>query len=135
MEGYSYQTPIQIRYSDMDTLGHVNNAVYFTYFELARVLFFRDTGIWEGERSAYGVIMAKATIDYKLPVTLADESVTVWTRCSRLGGKSFDLEHALVKRDGTVVATALTVAVAYDYQANASVTIPDEWRARLQPSG
>lgn len=135
MEGYTHQTPIQIRYNDMDTLGHVNNAVYFTYFELARVRFFREMGIWEGERSAYGVIMAKATIDYKRPITLDDESVTVWTRCSRLGSKSFDLDQVLVRRDGAVATTALTVGVAYDYRTNASVTIPNEWRVRLMPQG
>ncbi|MCS6836651.1 MAG: acyl-CoA thioesterase [Anaerolineae bacterium] len=133
MEGYPHQALIQIRYNDMDTLGHVNNAVYFTYFELARVRFFRDVGIWDGDRAAYGVIMAKATVEYKLPITLDDESVMIWTRCSRLGNKSFDLDQVLVRRDGAVATTALTVGVAYDYRINASVVLPDAWRARLVP--
>lgn len=131
MQGYPHQTRIQIRYNDLDTLGHVNNAVYFSYIELARVRFFRDTGIWEGAKSQYGVILAKATLDYKVPVLLSDEEVDVWTRCSRLGTKSFDLEQAIVRKDGTLTTTAFSVGVAYDYNTNQSIALPEAWRTLL----
>ncbi len=130
-ENFHYHTPITIRYGDMDTLGHVNNAKYLTYLEHARISFFRDLKIWEGSIAEVGAIIARISIDYKLPLTMDDGTVDIWTRCSRLGNKSFDMEQVILRKDGAAAATAVTVAVVYDYQANASVALPEEWKARL----
>lgn len=61
----SHKTPIQLRFKDMDALGHLNNANYLTFFELARIKYFRDTVGTEIDWNKDGMIIARATIDYK----------------------------------------------------------------------
>jgi len=142
MEGYKHKTPIQLRFKDIDLLGHVNNANHFTYIELARVHYFNHVAGEEINWSKHGIILAKATIDYKLPVLINDK-VFVYTKCSRIGNKSFDLSYKIVKENPhpnlpqkgegeTVLAEAMTVLVCFDYQKSASIPIPDEWKKKLQ---
>lgn len=129
-DGFRYHTPMTIRYGDMDTLGHVNNAKYLTYLEHARVAYFHDLKLWDGSISALGLIIARISIDYKLPLTMHDRTVDIWTRCSRLGTKSFDIENLIiVKRDDAeqIAAQATTVTVVFDYRSNTTVALPDVW--------
>lgn len=129
--GYRHMIPMTIRYGDMDTLGHVNNAKYLTYVEQGRIHYVRDLGLWDGGLSEYGMIVARITIDYKLPLTMDDGTVQVWTRTSRLGNKSFDVESLIVtERGGTpaVAAMAQAVIVVMDYQQNVPVGMPQAWR-------
>ncbi|MGZ4155828.1 MAG: acyl-CoA thioesterase, partial [Bacteroidia bacterium] len=87
-----HKTPIQIRFKDIDKLGHVNNANHITYFELARVDYFDALASdnikidWVNE----GVILAKIEMEYKQPILLEDK-VFVYTWVSRMGSKSFDM--------------------------------------------
>src|SRR5437868_6045177 len=98
MNGFKHKTPVQIRFKDIDALNHVNNANHVTYFELARVKYFDDVVGEPVNWSEQGIILAKITVDYKMPVYFKDE-ITVYTKCIRLGTKSFDLEYALVKNE------------------------------------
>lgn len=133
-DGYRYLTVIPIRYGDMDTLGHVNNAKFLTYLEQARVGYFRDQKLWDGGLSERGMIIARAEIDFRAPMTLDDREAYVWTRVSRLGVKSFDMTHVIMVIRGSqpvVTAESRTVIVVYDYKANATVNLPDAWRSLL----
>lgn len=112
----------RVRFRDCDAMGHVNNAVYSTYLEEARI------GVLGG-LSAF--ILARVEIDFRAELRLGEE-VEVRTRCGRLGTKSFDLEH-VISAGARVVAEAKSVLVSYDYGLGASVPIPDELRARLEP--
>jgi acyl-CoA thioester hydrolase len=109
-----------VRFRDCDSLGHVNNAVYSTYLEQARMGMLRDLSEF---------ILARVEIDFRAELR-AGEEVEVRSRCSRVGTKSFDLEHEL-RADGRVVAEARSVLVAYDYEQGRSVAVPDAVRARL----
>lgn len=137
-EGYRHQTPLTVRFADLDVLGHLNHATYLTYMEQARICYVRDVCGWQGYQHAWsslGLILAHAHIDYKLPVAFGQAAV-VFTRTSRLGGKSFDLEYVLLRRETEAdewqtAATALTTMVAYDYAANQTQPIPDEWREKM----
>ncbi|TAL63390.1 MAG: acyl-CoA thioesterase, partial [Bacteroidetes bacterium] len=100
MKRFKHKTPIQIRFKDMDTLHHVNNANHITYFELARVKYFDEVVDEEVDWSEQGVILAKIAVDYKAPIYFKDK-LFVYTRCIRMGNKSFDLAYSLVKeKDG-----------------------------------
>ena len=98
MNPYKHKTPIQIRFKDLDKLGHVNHANHLTYFELARVDYFNavsDKGVtidWENE----GVILAKIEMEYNQPILLEDK-VFVYTWVSRMGSKSFDMHCSIVR--------------------------------------
>ena len=131
---FRHRYAITVRYGDMDTLGHVNNAKYLTYIEQARIQYVRELGMWDGKASQYGIIMARAVVDYKSPVTMDDGEAIIFSRTARLGNKSFDMEHwVMVERDGQAVlaATAGIVGVAFDYVSNATITIPEDWREKI----
>ena len=122
-----------VRFADLDALAHVNHAAYLTYMEQARMTYARDVWGWDSDIKKLNIIVARATVDYKAPMFL-NEQVRVWTRCSRLGTKSFDLAY-LVQREGksgpdSIVATGITGMVAYDYAANKTIAFPTEWRIR-----
>jgi acyl-CoA thioester hydrolase len=112
----------RVRFRDCDAMGHVNNAVYSTYLEEARI------GVLGG-LSAF--ILARVEIDFRAELRMGEE-VEVRTRCGRIGTKSFDLEH-VISAGARVVAEARSVLVSYDYKRGTSVPIPDELRARLEP--
>jgi acyl-CoA thioester hydrolase len=114
----------RVRFRDCDAMGHVNNAVYSTYLEEARI------GVLGGLSQ---FILARMEIDFRAELRMGEE-VEVRTRCSRVGTKSFDLEH-VIAADGRVVAEAKSVLVSYDYGLGASVPVPEELRARLEAGG
>ena len=130
-EGFRHHLPVQVRWGDMDALGHVNNAVYLTYLEQARVDHLRrELGLWDGQTGTIGVILARVEIDFKLPLFAGDD-VHVFTRCARLGNRSLETEQVVARRKDDqleVVARGMITIVVYDYSANQSAPIPAEWR-------
>jgi acyl-CoA thioester hydrolase len=118
----------RVRFRDLDALGHVNNAVFLTYIESARLAFLVDLGATATFEEMH-IIVARIEIDYRVPVGLGEE-VAIGVLASRLGDKSFDLDYEL-RVGATVVAEAKSVLVGYDYDKGETVTIPDDWRERL----
>ncbi|MCS6980700.1 MAG: acyl-CoA thioesterase [Flavobacteriales bacterium] len=123
--------PIQIRYSDCDMMGHVNNAVYLSYFEVARVHFgrrhFRDFLDWHST----GFLVARNEIDYLKPLLLntPQPGVEIWI--SRVGNSSFDFSYHVVDADQGVYARGRTVAVYMLLKENRSAPLPDSFREYL----
>jgi acyl-CoA thioester hydrolase len=118
---FAHAVEIDVRFADTDAMGHVNNAKYLTYCEMARIRYWTDvTGepIAPGHEGAESLILAEARITYRAPV-FHGERVTVETRATRLGRSSFILEHRLTAHlpDGAprLVATSESVMVRYDY--------------------
>ncbi|MEP7262924.1 MAG: thioesterase family protein [Bacteroidota bacterium] len=133
-EGFRHQTTIQLRFKDVDSMGHVNNANHLTYFETARMYYFNEVITKENNWQKTGFILASVTINYILPVYLQNE-ISVFTRCSRIGNKSFDLEYALVKKtaDGyTLLAKGKSVIVCYDYVLKKSIPVNPEWIEKIK---
>jgi len=113
----------RVRFGDLDPMGHVNNAVFATYVESARV------GYWKAKIGTMDIILARLEIDFRAPVSYGEE-VEVTARVSRFGTKSLDFEHEL-RVDGRVVAEAKSVCVAYDYDRGETIPLPEEWREKL----
>lgn len=109
---------VQMRFSDLDAMGHVNHVRFLTYLEDARASLLKQLAE-ATEGSLPGVILAHIDCDYLLPLSLSQEPVIVETWLSRLGTKSFTLEHA-IRHAGQQAATAKTVMVAFDYQTQAT---------------
>lgn len=129
MSRFRYSCPVTVRFRDCDPMGHVNNAVYLTYLEIARFAYWNDVG---GGREFGDVsfIVASAHIDYKASAVTGDV-VTIHLGITRFGRTSFDVEYELVDREGRLIATAKTVQVMYDYGQNRSVPVLDEFRHRV----
>jgi acyl-CoA thioester hydrolase len=132
---YKHSTPIQIRFVDIDKMGHVNNATILSYFEIARTNFFDDVIGQQDNWFERGLIIAHTDIDYYAPVYLRDE-VNAYVRIVKTGTKSFGIEHLLVKtsnsKEETICAVATTVLVCMDYTKKQTIAIPAEWKEKLQ---
>lgn len=132
MEGFRHVVPIAVRFRDIDAMGHVNNAVFFTYMETARVDYMRNVVFRTRGRdlAEVGLILAQISCQFKAPI-FYEQLVEVGTRVTEMRNSSFWLEHR-VEADGQLAALAEAVVVHYDYQAAKSVRIPDEIRARVE---
>jgi acyl-CoA thioester hydrolase len=130
MEGFRFTLPVDVRFRDLDALGHVNNAVYLTYLESARLAWWFQVTGREG-LSALGMMLARVEVDYRAPIALG-QSLEVGVRCASIGRSSFTLEFRIeepqVRR---LLAEARKVLVHYDHQAGRSLPIPPELRERL----
>ncbi len=133
MEGFKHKTPIQIRFKDIDAFRHVNNANHFTYLEIARTHYFNEILGKEIDWVDKGLILAKATVDYKHPILLTDK-IHTYTKCSRMGNKSFDLSYLITKAENgkeIIASEAHTILVAYNYKKAISILIPEAWRKKI----
>jgi acyl-CoA thioester hydrolase len=123
---------IEVRFRDCDPLGHVNNAVYLTYLEQARLFHWR--ALWgfgmDASSTVPGVILAHAQIDFKRPVTYP-ETLEVRLRVAAIGTSSFTYDYEVLDANAGVVASARTVQVMYDYATGRPVPIPADIRAKL----
>jgi acyl-CoA thioester hydrolase len=130
VEGFRSVHLQEVAFRDLDAFGHVNNAVYLTYLENARVTYLREVlGI--DSLSNLLVIVARVQIDFRSRATLG-ELLEVGSRVSRVGEKSFDLDHEIRGPDGRLVAESHTVLVAFDYEQDGAIAIPAEWRERIE---
>ncbi len=126
----TYASEISVRFRDLDAMGHVNNAVYFTYFEEARKNFFRD--ISESGKPDFPFIMAHIGCDYLKPVKLSDR-VAVKMQVSSIGSKSFGLRYELVNSsdESIVFAKGESVQVCFDYKENKTMKVPANLKEKL----
>lgn len=114
-------------------MGHVNNANHITYFELARIHYFRDVINEEVNWSEQGVILAKTEINYHRPILLSD-NVFVYSRVSKLGNKSYEVEYVITAENNNglhICASGMSVQVCYDYLNNSTMSIPQSWREKV----
>ena len=128
---FHYKIEIEIRFPDIDALGHVNNAIYLTYFEHARVHYWQDVLHWNLREN--GVIVARTEVNYLKPVTLEDK-IACYVRTTRIGTSSFDLSHVLVKVTSNgeeICTTGKTVCISYDYELNKPVPLRDKERQKI----
>jgi acyl-CoA thioester hydrolase len=135
---FAHRVALDVRFADTDAMGHVNNAVYLTYCEMARIRYWTDvTGepIAAGHEGAESLILAEARITYRAPV-FHSEQVTVESRATHIGRSSFTLEHRLTAcRPGEtarLVAVSVSILVRYDYRTEAPVALGDTFVAAIE---
>lgn len=130
LDDFRVTLPIQVRFRDTDLLGHVNNAVYATYFESGRMEYWAQlTGDLSFDEWPF--ILARLEIDF-LAEAHAAQWLTLGIRVARLGRKSFDFDYLLVRDDdGRELARGRSVQVMFDYRSKQTRVIDDDTRARL----
>jgi acyl-CoA thioester hydrolase len=130
---FRHKAQIQIRFCDTDMLGHVNNANYLSYMEMARVSYFNEVMPkldWSGQ----GIILAKAEISYKAPLFLED-NLFIYTGVEQISGKSFMMRYRFMKKTEAgelLAAEGSTLMVCYDYRENHSIPVPDFWKQAIE---
>ena len=120
---------IQVRFADLDLMGHVNNSVYLSYFEMARVHFFAKILGPGWDWNTQGIILVRNEIDYLKPIFLHDKPL-VYISVDEIGNKSFILSYK-IKVEEKLVTTGKSVMVAYDSVISKSVLIPQKMREAL----
>jgi acyl-CoA thioester hydrolase len=113
-----HEKRIEIRWRDLDALGHVNNAVYATYLEEARDEWMQRA--LEGAGDLWDYVLVRIAIDFRRELTQGDDAVLVRTRLTRIGTSSLTLREEILKLDGTLSAEAESVVVARDRVTGAS---------------
>ena len=125
LEDFLFHQNIQTRWKDMDSFGHINNAVYLTYIEDARTTLFKR---WNLNSQNKSVIVASLKIDYFTQIKHPSKLI-IGSKISRIGNSSFDIQSAIFI-DGLKkpAALSLVICVCYDYENGKSVTVYDEIR-------
>jgi len=129
---FKYWITIEVRWGDMDAQGHVNNAVYFTYLESARVGLIRKTG-YKGKQAgdAEGPALVSTSCDFKRQVVYP-ATLDVGARVERVGRRSFEMTYGIFVHDtDQLVASARSVNAWANYAAEHAVELPDWFRAAL----
>jgi acyl-CoA thioester hydrolase len=135
---YPVVVEIPVAWGDMDYFRHVNNIVFFRYFESARIEYLERIGFREiGDGAPIGPILSATGCRFRRPLTWPD-TVRVGARVSRVDEDRFDMEYRLVSTaQGAIAAEGTGTLVAYDYAASAKAALPDRIRvaiASLQPT-
>jgi acyl-CoA thioester hydrolase len=119
---------VEVRFRDLDMLGHVNNAVYATYFESARLAYYQQlTGL---PLEQLNIILAESTITFHVPALFGD-TLDIGVRVASIGNKSFVMEYMVVTERGesTIkIASGRTVLVAYDFKVGKTMPVAEELR-------
>lgn len=131
-ETFTFYYPISVRFADLDPQGHVNNAVYLTYLESARLGYYQAAGIWHRDSGMKtGMVVARIEIDYLAPIFFG-QSLRVGLRMERMGNKSFTLAFQIeLDPQGNALARGKSTMVTYDNQAEKSMPIPLDWRKKI----
>jgi acyl-CoA thioester hydrolase len=126
LEGFRSTYEHRVIFRDLDVLGHVNNAVYATYFETGRLEYLVAVGA-----ENLGLILAELTISYKSPAYIR-ERLVIGTRVSEIKNSSFIVEGRIEEKEtGRLVATSRAAIVHFDYSENRPKPLPTEWRAKF----
>lgn len=132
LKKYPVQIPISVVWGEMDAFQHVNNVVYFKYFEAVRIKYFEVTGFFEAmEKESAGPILAQTDCQYKLPLTYPDELI-VGTRIKSIGRTSCVMEYAIYsKKINKIAATGQGVIVMINYKTGEKKAIPEPVKQRM----
>ena len=137
---FAHRHLVEVRLADTDAMGHVNNANYLTYVEIARVAYYEQvTGnaLPIGAHGAEeGMILAEIRVAYRSPAFYG-ETITVETRVERIGRTSFGMVHRLTAPESRygqarLIAVADSTLVSYDYTDERPIPVPDEWRTAME---
>lgn len=131
-------TSVTVRYRDLDPLGHVNNAVYASYLEWARVTFRQALAEAEGQSLSplasareFGYVIAELTIAYRSPAYLG-EILDIGIKVATAGRTSFVFEYAITEREsGRLVANGRTVQVMVNPHTGNKMPVPDAYLAAV----
>ena len=125
-----HQMPAQLRFSDVDRFGHVNNSVYFALFDMCKTKYFLDV-IGPSVFDRLAIVIANVNADFLAPIYYPDE-IVIQTSVIGMGNKSFTLfQRALNVRTQEVKCECQTIMVVFDTEESRSSRMPDEWKEKI----
>lgn len=131
---FKHETDLQIRFSDVDVLGHVNNTVYLSFYDTGKAWFFSKIHERLIEWQKVETVIANVDCCYISPIFFGEE-VAVHTRCLSISEHSFKLQQVIaLKGTGEIKSACETVMVCFDPLSQQSIPMPDHWRTALENS-
>lgn len=128
-----HEIKIKVRFCETDALGHINNSSYFVYLEEARIGYFESLG-YNMSMKGWNFILASAKCDF-IKQGYFNDTLTIRTYTSRIGTKSFTLEHDIIsERTKEVIAKGNAIIVYFDFDKQMSDIIPESLKEGLQRS-
>jgi acyl-CoA thioester hydrolase len=123
---------VPVAWGEMDALKHVNNIVYFRYFESARIAYFEKLRFWEFmNQTGVGPILASIQCRFKIPLIYPD-TVSVGTRIPKIEQDRFVMEYRAVShKSQAIAAEGEGVVVSYNYRENRKTPLPEEMKQRI----
>lgn len=131
-DDFNFFLPVTVRWADMDSFSHVNNAVYFTYCESARMAYFKAIRLDDARsKPSLGPALAQASLNFRQQVHYPAE-LEVGARAVRVGRSSFQLDYAIFHAASeAVVADGTSVVVWVDYDEGKSEAMPEDLKQRI----
>lgn len=127
LEDYPVTVALVVQWGEMDAYQHVNNTVYFRYFETARMAYFAATGVLN-TAPRIGPILASTGCRFKAPLSYPD-ALRVGAKVTHLGDDRMRMAYAVASgATGRVVAEGEGLVVGYDYEGMRKHTLPQSWR-------
>jgi len=125
---FKHTFPVQLRFSDVDRFGHVNNSVYFSLYDLAKTTYFNDVMGNGTDWDSLGVVAANIQANFLSPIFF-DENIAIETTTTHLGNKSFTLFQRAINTDTQEVkCLCQTIMVAFNLTEKISMPIPEEFK-------
>jgi acyl-CoA thioester hydrolase len=125
---FFHSYPLQIRFNDIDVLGHTTNSVYQQYFDLGRLQYFNDVLQERMDFRKEGLILANITVNYLSPIKLYD-SIEVRTKVISLGNKSLEMLQQIYNLTSqSVAAESKGIMVGFCGDENVTIPIPQRWK-------
>jgi acyl-CoA thioester hydrolase len=132
LDSFPFVKRIEVRFRDCDSLGHVNNAVFATYFEVARFAYFHEGLGYRSREGFPGFIIARLECNFRSQARMGDV-LDAHIRVTAIGRTSFTFEYRLVQTDtGRLVADGRSVQVMFDYETQKPVPVPDHLVAQFE---
>ncbi len=129
---FHHSYPLQLRFNDIDSLGHVNNSVYFTFYDLGKSRYFESVKKQSIDWRKADVVIANVNADFLSPI-YSHEQIAVETCCTEIGNRSFKLMQRIINTTtGEVKGICRTIMVGFDVEAGVSAPISDEWKDAIR---
>lgn len=128
---YKHSVPVQLRFNDIDSLGHVNNSIYFSFYDLGKIRYFSTVRPEMKEIRDIDLVVANVNANFLMPIFL-QENVSVQTTTVSIGNKSVKLAQQIVNDSGDIKAVCETILVGFDFKSGETKLISDEWRRAIE---
>lgn len=134
IDDFKFEQEIQIRWNDLDPLGHVNNAVYVTYFEIARGMYMLNASVkWDWKKNMF--LIGNVNVNFIKELTMFDIAPAVLLRTKKIGNKSFVLEYVIVSNnlngEQQIHATGTTTQIMFDMISKKTIEVQDWLKENL----
>ena len=128
---FHHSLPLQLRFNDIDLLGHVNNSVYFSFYDLGKARYFEAVKAQNIDWKKADVVVANVNADFLSPI-YSGEAIAVQTATVEIGNRSFKLLQQIINTEtGQVKGICRTVMVGFDITAGTAAPISDDWKNAL----